>query len=284
MQQWLNKLKTTKLERFAPLIFLLLLIWLAWRIANLFWWFMAPPQPPTVQQVVMGAQQKTMPDIVRFSLFEEQGVNPQAQQENLPIKLEGVMLARPNYLSSAVIRLNNQATSYRVGTTIEGTSLTLTEVSWDRIVVREGNGSTREVLLGDASFSLNNMDTNVDSNSANHIAAPNQNNVPPFVPPVSTPQNAIGNAIEQIQNDREGYLNQMGVAATGGGFEISERTPPALRARLGLKPGDRIVSVNGQSVGAGMNEAQLLEQMKKSGQAKIEIQRGEQTLTIQQSF
>ena len=282
MQQWVDKLKNVKIDRVAPIILLLLLIWLSWRIANLFWWFMAPPQTPTVQQVVMGAQQKVMPDIVRFSLFEEQGVNPQAQQQDLPIKLEGVMLSSPSYLSSALIRVNNQATSFRVGANIEGTSLTLDEVYWDRIIVRESSGATREVIFGDKPFSLNNMDTTAEA--ASNISSANNNTVPPFAPPANNAQNAIGNAIDQIQNDRDNYLNQMGLAATGGGFEISERTPPALRARLGLKPGDRIISVNGQSVGSGMNEAQLLEQMRKSGQAKIEIQRGEQTLTIQQNF
>lgn len=269
MNAKLTKLDWQKLEKLAPFIFFLLMVWLCWRLASLVWWFVVPPQPPVVNGVTLGSQQKMMPDIVRFSLFEEQGVNPQAQQHaNLPIKLEGVMLSNPRHLSSAVIRVNSKASSYRIGQTIEETSLTVQEVYWDRIIVRENNGQTREVLFGD------------------QVAAVTTPPVQEQQPPSNTAQtqNALGGAIEHLQNNREQYLADMGVTAGSGGFEISERTPPALRARLGLKPGDKIVSLNGQPLSAEMNEAQLLEQMRKTGQAKIEIQRGEQTLTIQQNF
>lgn len=273
MQHWREKINLQKLDKLAPIVFFLLLLWLCWRIASLFWWFMAPPQTPTIQPVTLGSQQKMMPDIVRFSLFEEQGTNPAAQQQaNLPIKLEGVMLSNPSYLSSAVIKVDNKASSYRVGAEIEGTGLSVAEVYWDRILVRESNGQTREVLFGDAQPESANPPHNTNAGSASN-------------PPLNASQQAIGNAIENIQADREQYLEQMGVATGGHGlFEISERTPPALRARLGLKPGDKIVSVNGQPLSSGINEAQLLEQIRKTGQAKIEIQRGEQTLTIQQNF
>ena len=267
----LAKLDWQKLDKLAPFIFFLIMVWLCWRLASLVWWFVVPPQTPIVSTVTLGSQQKVLPDIVRFSLFEEQGVNPQAQQQsNLPIKLEGIMLANPRHLSSAVIRVNNKASSYRVGQTIDETSITVQDVYWDRITVRESNGQTREVLFGEPSVAANvattNNQTSMQSSSNNQA------------------QNAIGGAIESLQNNRDQYLSEMGVVTSGGGFEVSERTPPALRARLGLKPGDKIVSVNGQPLSAGMNEAQLLEQMRKTGQAKIEIQRGEQTLTIQQNF
>ena len=275
MQNVLNKFSLQKIDKLAPFIFFVLLLWLSWRVASLFWWFMAPPQIPTIQPVAMGSQQKVLPDIVRFSLFEERKTDPQAQQAaNLPIKLEGVMLSNPRYLSSAMIRVDNKVSSYRVGAEIEGTNLSIAEVYWDRIVVRESGGQTREVLFGD------NQPVQTASSPTSMIS-PIQDT--PRAPETQT-QAAIGNAIEQIQKDREQYLQQMGMNNAGGGFEISERTPPALRARLGLKPGDKVVSLNGQALGAGMNEAQLLEQMKKTGQAKIEIQRGEQTLTIQQNF
>ena len=46
--------------------------------------------------------------------------------------------------------------------------------------------------------------------------------------------------------------------------------PAALRNKLGLQPGDRILSLNGQSVGQGQNDAQLLEQARREGQVKLE--------------
>ena len=101
----------------------------------------------------------------------------------------------------------------------------------------------------------------------------------------STPQSALGQAIQQMQDNREQYLKNMGVSGGGAdGYEISEQTPAKLKNALGLRAGDRILSVNGQSIGQGLSEVQLLEQVRRAGHAKIEIKRGDQVMTIQQNF
>lgn len=277
MPQWLSRFDLQKLDKLAPIFFLIIMIWLCWRLASLFWWFVAPPQIPVIQPVILGSQQPVMPNIVRFSLFEEPGQDPQVQaQSSLPLKLEGVVVASPRYLSSAVLRVNDKADSYRIGDKIAETGLELADVYWDRVVIRESSGKTRELKFGEASTTANSAPPASSTVPSNPTSLPTQNN--------STADGAIGGAIEQLQKDREQYLGQMGVSAGQNGFEITDKTPPALRTRLGLKPGDRILSVNGQSLSNGTNEAQLLEQIRKTGQAKIEIQRGDQTMTIQQSF
>ena len=90
--------------------------------------------------------------------------------------------------------------------------------------------------------------------------------------------------MQKIQEDRDQYLKDMGVNAASGGYEVTARTPAALRSKLGLQPGDRIMSLNGQAVGQGQSDAQLLEQARREGQVKIEIKRGDQVMTIQQNF
>lgn len=274
IQQWLSRFDLQKLDKLAPVVFFILMLWLCWRLASLFWWFVVPPQIPVIQPVILGSQQPVMPNIVRFSLFEEQGQNPQGQtQSNLPLKLEGVVVASPRYLSSAVLRVNDKADRYRVGDKIAETGLEVADVYWDRVVIRESSGQTREVKFGEASTTAN-IAPPPASTSSNPATLENN----------STTDGAIGSAIEQLQKDREQYLGQMGVNSGQNGFEVTEKTPAALRTRLGLKPGDRIISVNGQSLSGTTNEAQLLEQIRKTGQAKIEIQRGDQMMTIQQSF
>lgn len=287
MQNWQSKLQIQHLDKLAPLFFLLILIWLCWRLASLIWWVVAPPQAPVIQSVVLGSQQPAMPNIIRFSLFEEQGKDPQTQQvqADVPLKLEGIMLASPRYLSSAVIRSNNQADRYRIGTTVTGTQYTLAEVYWDHVIIRDANGQNRALKFGQETTTAlppAQSDSSAPSSTATNADGSNSQANPN--PTQNSTGNAINQAIDQLQKDPQQYLSQMGVNAGQNGFEVTERTPPALRARLGLKSGDRIVSVNGQSITAGMNEAQLLEQVKKTGQAKIEIQRGDQVMTIQQSF
>ncbi|VRS09249.1 Uncharacterised protein [Streptococcus pneumoniae] len=61
--------------------------------------------------------------------------------------------------------------------------------------------------------------------------------------------------------------------------------PAKLRNRLGLEPGDQVLTVNGQSVGSNpAQDAGVLQQIQQSGEAQIEVRRGEQVITIRQQF
>lgn len=103
--------------------------------------------------------------------------------------------------------------------------------------------------------------------------------------PANNPNNAIGGAITGLQQNPAAYLSQMGVAATGQGYLVTDGMPAGLKSKLGLETGDKVLSVNGQSVGQNpAQDAQLLQQVQQSGQAQIQVQRGEQTVTVRQSF
>ena len=188
------------------------------------------------------------------------------------------MVGHPNQFSSAVIKVNDQADRYRVGESIAPTSYQLAEVHWDRVVLRQNNGTTRELQFKGIE---NGLDQSIVQPAATSLPTTN-NQVTPSMP--SQEQNALGQAVQKIQQDRDQYLKDMGVNAASGGYEVTTRTPAALRSKLGLQPGDRIMSLNGQAVGQGQSDAQLLEQARREGQVKIEIKRGDQVMTIQQNF
>ena len=77
----------------------------------------------------------------------------------------------------------------------------------------------------------------------------------------------------------------MGVAATGQGYLVTDAMSAALKNRLGLQTGDKVLSVNGQNVGQNpTQDAQLLRQVQQAGQAQIQVQRGDQVVTVRQSF
>ena len=50
--------------------------------------------------------------------------------------------------------------------------------------------------------------------------------------------------------------------------------------QLGLQPGDVILSVNGQTLGNLNDDQMLLEQVTNSGQARLEIQRGNRRFVV----
>ncbi|MFN3563903.1 MAG: PDZ domain-containing protein, partial [Moraxella osloensis] len=116
--------------------------------------------------------------------------------------------------------------------------------------------------------------------SAPTMATSNAANTSP-----SGASSAIGGAIQGLQQNASGYLSQMGVAATGQGYLVTDAMSAALKNRLGLQTGDKVLSVNGQNVGQNpTQDAQLLRQVQQAGQAQIQVQRGDQVVTVRQSF
>ncbi|QDK99065.1 PDZ domain-containing protein [Acinetobacter tandoii] len=271
LQDKLQKLNIGQLDRFAPWLLALLLTYLSWKLASIFWLWVAPPMPMQLERVQLGSQQPQVPNISAFSLFQESNTASMSNLNNL--SLQGVVVSYPNQYSSAVIKVNQMADRYRVGETLAGTAFQLAEVYWDHVVLRDAAGQTREVAFNRIANGLDQP-----------IIPPAGTSLPPATAPAST-QHALGQAVQQMQQNRDQFLADMGVgAATGEGYEVTSKTPAALRNTLGLQPGDRILSLNGQNVGQGQNDAQLLEQAKQAGQVKLEIKRGDQVMTIQQNF
>ena len=280
MNEWIEKIQQLnwkQADRAAPILLVLLILYLCWKLASIFWLLVAPPQVMQVEPIALGSQQAQVPNIAAFALFQEVG-GAAAADESANLLLQGVMVGYPSQFSSAVIKMNEVADRYRVGENIANTAYQLAEVYWDRVLLRQSNGTTRELKFKGIE---NGLDQSIVQPVANASSSSN-NQVTQM--PQSQEQNALGQAVQKIQQDREQYLKDMGVNAGGEGYEVTSRTPTALRSKLGLQPGDRIMSLNGQAVGQGQSDAQLLEQARREGQVKIEIKRGDQVMTIQQDF
>ena len=272
LQDKLQKLNIGQLDRFAPWLLAFLLTYLSWKLASIFWLWVAPPMPMQLERVQLGSQQPQVPNISAFTLFQESNTASMSNLSNL--SLQGVVVSYPNQYSSAVIKVNQMADRYRVGETLAGTAFQLAEVYWDHVVLRDAAGQTREVAFNRIA---NGLDQPI-------VPPVGTTSLPTATAPAST-QHVLGQAVQQMQQNRDQFLADMGVgSATGEGYEVTSKTPAALRNTLGLQPGDRILSLNGQNVGQGQNDAQLLEQAKQAGQVKLEIKRGDQVMTIQQNF
>lgn len=279
MNEWIEKIQQLnwkQADRAAPILLVLLILYLCWKLASIFWLLVAPPQVMQVEPIALGSQQAQVPNIAAFALFQEVG-GAAAADESANLLLQGVMVGYPSQFSSAVIKMNEVADRYRVGENIANTSYQLAEVYWDRVLLRQSNGTTRELKF-------KGIENGLDQSIVQPVANASSSNNQVTQMPQSQEQNALGQAVQKIQQDREQYLKDMGVNAGGEGYEVTSRTPTALRSKLGLQPGDRIMSLNGQAVGQGQSDAQLLEQARREGQVKIEIKRGDQVMTIQQDF
>ena len=280
MSAWLDKFKQLDLkqmDRAAPVLLAVLVLVLCWKLASLFWLLLAPPQAIQLERAELGSQQAQVPNISSFSLFQE-AVNASGADQQLNMTLQGVVVSYPNQFSSAVIKVNETAERYRVGEPVAGSSYILAEVYWDRAILKTGSGSVKELQF-------NRIENGLDQPIVPAGTAAPQPAVPnPAVN--SSSSMAIGQAAQRMQENREQYMQEMGVNASsnGSGYEVTSRTPVGLRNKLGLQPGDRIVSLNGQTLGQNQTEAQLLEQARREGQVRLEVKRGDQVVTIQQDF
>jgi general secretion pathway protein C len=262
------------LTALMPFVMVVLILYLCWKLASLFWLLIAPPQVMQIEPVYLGSQQTQLPNISHFALFYEQGQSAAQSNDQLVMSLQGVMQANPRQYSSAVIKIAEKTDRYRLGETIEGTNYQLADVAWNHVVLKQNTGATRMLEFPGIANGLDH--SQLDSLSTNQI---NTNRAT-----VNTVDQHLGQATQQLEQQREQYLQNMGVQQVGQGYEISQKTPLALRQRLGLQPGDRILSLNGQHPSAGQTEAQLLEQARQQGQVRLEIQRGDQVMTVQQDF
>ena len=71
LTQRMQQLRWQKLDKLSPLVLALLILWLCWKLASLFWWVVAPPQPMQFDRVELGSQQARVPNISSFALFNE---------------------------------------------------------------------------------------------------------------------------------------------------------------------------------------------------------------------
>ena len=87
--QKIQQLRWQKLDQLSTLVLAILILWLCWKLASLFWWIVAPPQPMQFDRVELGSQQAQVPNISSFALFNEVTATT---QDNLDLTLQGVLL------------------------------------------------------------------------------------------------------------------------------------------------------------------------------------------------
>lgn len=310
------------LNRLSGWLLLFAIIWLCWSIARIFWLFLAPPLSPFLPVVEQQSQAAPTTNTSNaLNIFMTPPSQPTVAKTPPPqVTLKGVMIASPDNLSSALLEFDGQVLNYRIGKPLGESGYKLIDVSWNQVIIADDNDN--QVVL-DMPPPLN-MNQDINSNAASgditNRRLPNASTTPNLdglaagnrldgqldaealdeadrmglemgaalsaddsqVPEV---EETINTATEALKQNPASYLSQMGVMATGEGYQVTDAMPAKIRERLGLEAGDRVMSVNGQPVGNDpTQDADLLQQVKRSGEAQIEVKRGDQTINIRQQF
>lgn len=287
-------------NRFSGWLLLIAIGWLCWTAARLLWLVLAPPTAPALPILPIQSNSISATDNSSlFAIFADADPAAQAVQPPPNVLLKGVLLAIPESLSSALLDVNGIVKNYRIGASLQETGYTLIAVDWNAIVIADAVGKQSIISMPD-SMPLDQRGLDVNAigngrlpNSNDAMAAalpmdipdPNSNNANGNNADANNPNSAIDEAVSALQEEPANYLSRMGVMASGEGYQVTAAMPAGLRNRLGLEPGDKVLSVNGQNVGNNPGQdANILQQVQQAGEAQIEVQRGDQVITIRQQF
>ncbi|MDE4455000.1 type II secretion system protein N [Psychrobacter sp. DAB_AL62B] len=286
------------LNRFSTWLLLLVIAWLCWTAARLLWLLLAPPLAPTLPLVPLQNNATSSTDYSSlFAIFADPDPVAAAVQPPPNIVLKGVLLAIPESLSSALLDVNGEVKNYRIGDTLKDSDYTLVAVAWNEVIIADATDKETVIRMPEAmpldqsammAGAVSNQRLQ-DGNMLPTAPLPDQTNTDSQPATEATgesaPQSAIDEAVTELQENPASYLSRMGVMAGGDSYQVTAAMPANLRNRLGLEPGDRVLTVNGQSVGSNPGQdANVLQQVKQAGEAQIEVQRGDQVITIRQQF
>ncbi len=288
------------LNRFSGWLLLLAIGWLCWVAARFLWLMLAPPTSPALPlQSIQDNAASAADNSGLFAIFADPEPAAIATQPPPNVALKGVLLATPASLSSALLEVNGEVKNYRIGDMLKDSGFTLISVDWNAVIITDA-ASKQVVISMPDSMQLDQRGIAADGMSNQRL--PDMSTPPSALPQPMSPANdattdpaagtndsnpsaAIGDAVKALQDNPASYLSSMGVMASGEGYQVTAAMPSGLRNRLGLEPGDRVLNVNGQSVGSNPGQdANVLQQVQQAGEAQIEVKRGDQVITIRQQF
>lgn len=258
-------------------------------LANLVWQIAMPPMVYLKLPAQSSGNQATLVrrnlDIAQYHLFGEVDTQAVVSEEvdapdtSLNLVLVGITVGKTQEESSAIIASQNgEANFYRVGDKIVGRT-TLSAVYVDKVIL-------------DTSGSLETLKFEEDARAgveakavtrATRVPKPSSNlssgKIREQYRNVATPAEFL-NVTQQIANeDPAGMINQLGLLSRGAGQGYQVQ-PDSMLQSLNLRPGDVVLSVNGQRLGDMQTDQLILKDLSSAGSVRLEIQRGNQRFVI----
>ncbi|MFJ6023506.1 type II secretion system protein N [Brevundimonas sp. NPDC092305] len=198
---------------------------------------------------------------------------------NLGLVLKGVVYAPAGGSTALISAGEGPVQIFSVGDTPIGSAI-IEAIESDRVILN--TGGRREALLlpqaAGAPGSTSAATPVVSGPAATPAAAPDAQPAPTASSPVgSSPTTATrtpGSATSPAA-----AMTTMGVASSPQGYVVSADSPPQI-LRAGLKAGDVIRSLNGQTLGDPTRDRQVFESAAGAGRARVEILRDGRSMTL----
>ncbi|MBL4867590.1 MAG: hypothetical protein JKY67_14585 [Pseudomonadales bacterium] len=308
------------LDRGVGLVCLGLVLVISYSLANMTWFIFegaVEPKIGAVEPMMMESGSQAVSNISlaairRWHLFGEIGkqapetvtkVNKEvrAPVTRLPLILNGVFRARVEVRSSAIVSEKGKTGKlYKVGDKLPG-NVTLETVYGNRIILNQ-NGrletlhfpkttssglartsskrATKKKSRKSRRAAKNSSRREIIKNPKSRLGKlVNQGRLP-------SPGELVSSINADVQSDVGVALRELGVEvipmADGGGYKVGAAAPMAMLKTVGLKPNDKVLSVNGQMLGDIERDRYMFEELATNceGDVSVEIERGPRRFTV----
>ncbi len=245
--------------------------------------------------VITPAAQASTPEMARsWRLFGDAAATAvqggeQAPDTSLALQLLGIFSTGDDRLAGAVIaERGKEGDLFRIGMAVPG-GATLEKVDADRVLLRRRGqletlrfdaapvdgagahaGAGAELPKGlDISGGLRGLRDRLMSQVDDGGGA------------ASRGRAVLDDLVAGLKENPDKVLGDLGLtSAGGGGYAVGEGSSSDAMRNIGLRPGDVVLSVNGKPLGNVQNDARMVDEVKASGEARVEIRRGSQTFTV----
>lgn len=271
---------------------IVLTLLMAWLLAHLVWLIVAP-EPLYLREPAKAAGNQNSASFLSAApahLFGEVGQEPvvavkevDAPDTRLRLELMGVMQASVAEQSSAIIAQKGSAGEfYRVGDVVQGRTK-LAGVYPDKVLL---DTAGKIETLKFEEFSSRGVGVSANNNDApdpRDVEADRVSSLRDRFSRIRKPNDFMAIANDAAQQNPEVVIQGLGLEPVGVG-EGYTVTDGSVLLKAGMKTGDVLMSINGQSLGDAGSDQALLEQVMSEGRAQIEVQRGNSRFMINQSF
>jgi general secretion pathway protein C len=243
------------------------------------------PEPSTsIAQQSIVAQNH---NIAAWHLFgkQDQVASTNTEEINAPktrlrLSLMGVFVASKPAQSSAIIaEQGREGEFFKVGDRVQGRAR-LSQVYEDKVIL-DNSGKLETLTFDDSAKLAGSIVSKAPPKRNKKVVASSPKAFNNKLKGVRTPEQFVDFAKEQL-TDPDQAMKNMGLKATNGGYVLESST--SMLARIGMKSGDKLISVNGNTLGDPEQDKLLIDDVYASGSASIVIERGSRRMTINHSF
>ena len=208
-------------------------------------------------------------------------------ETSLNLELQGIFIAEDPRKSTAIIGENQKKGKlFLVGDNIfnKGKIISISE----GYVLINRNGRRERIVFSDQKFRTTSVNSVLPRSESTKTGikdlAKIANAIPPSIGKKTTRERPAENSTNQVDmkekfmNKPSETLNELGVTRIGNGDEKGFRIDRNADKRIlqaGLQVGDRILSINGQTLDNGLSEKDIARQAMSAGRLRVEVARGE---------